>query len=53
MEIYIDIWVETESGNKSKTNEAIYTLAVDDTGRPLKYRKSYETELEIQRYEAA
>jgi acyl-CoA hydrolase len=27
MEIYIDIWVEDrESGNKTKANEAIYTL---------------------------
>jgi hypothetical protein len=41
MEIYIDIWVEDrESGNKTKTNEAIYTLSQwmirEDL---LKYRK--------------
>jgi acyl-CoA hydrolase len=34
---FIDIWVEDrESGNKTKTNEAIYTfVAVDDTGTPV------------------
>jgi hypothetical protein len=56
MEIYIDIWVEDrESGNKTKANEAIYTfVAVDDTGRPVEVPQVIpETELEIQRYEAA
>jgi acyl-CoA hydrolase len=49
MEIYIDIWVEDrESGNKTKTNEAIYTfVAVDDTGRPVEVPQIVpETELE-------
>jgi acyl-CoA hydrolase len=56
MEIYIDIWVEDrESGNKTKTNEAIYTfVAVDDTGRPVEVPQIIpETELEKQRFEAA
>jgi acyl-CoA hydrolase len=44
-----------ESGNKTKANEAIYTfVAVDDTGRPVEVPQVIpETELEIQRYEAA
>jgi hypothetical protein len=46
---------DRESGNKTKANEAIYTfVAVDDTGRPVEVPQVIpETELEIQRYEAA
>ena len=56
MEIYIDVWVEDrQSGNRTKANEAIYTfVAVDDTGRPVEVPQIVpETELEIQRFEAA
>jgi acyl-CoA hydrolase len=56
MEIYIDVWVEDrESGIRTKANEAIYTfVAVDDTGRPVEVPAIIpETELEIQRYDAA
>ena len=56
MEIYIDVWVEDrQSGNRTKANEAIYTfVAVDDTGKPVEVPHIIpETELEIQRYDAA
>ena len=56
MEIFIDVWVEDrQSGNRTKANEAIYTfVAVDDTGRPVEVPAVIpETELEIQRYDAA
>lgn len=56
MEVFIDVWVEDrESGNRTKANEAIYTfVAVDDTGRPVEVPAIVpETELEIQRFEAA
>jgi acyl-CoA hydrolase len=42
---------DRESGNKTKTNEAIYTfVAVDDTGRPVEVPQIPETELEKQRF---
>ncbi|OYQ43916.1 MULTISPECIES: acyl-CoA thioesterase [Flavobacterium] len=56
MEIFIDVWIEDrESGQRNKANEAIYTfVAVDDTGRPVEVPPiKPETELEIQRFEAA
>jgi acyl-CoA hydrolase len=56
MEVFIDVWIEDrESGNRSKANEAIYTfVAVDDEGRPVEVAPIVpETELEIQRFEAA
>lgn len=56
MEIFIDVWIEDrESGQRNKANEAIYTfVAVDDTGRPVEVPPiKPESELEIQRYEAA
>lgn len=56
MEIYIDVWIEDrESGMKVKANEGIYTfVAVDETGMPVPVPPLQpETELEIQRYEAA
>ena len=55
MEVYIDVWIDNENGEKIKANEAIYTfVAVDKTGRPVKIDKIFpETNLEIQRYEAA
>ncbi len=56
MEIYLDVWIEDrQSGNRTKANEAIYTfVAVDETGRPVDVPElEPETELEIQRYDAA
>ncbi|CAM4071386.1 MULTISPECIES: acyl-CoA thioesterase [Gillisia] len=56
MEIFIDVWVEDrESGKRSRANEAIYTfVAVDETGTPVNVPElNPETELEIERYEAA
>ncbi|WP_338406991.1 acyl-CoA thioesterase [uncultured Flavobacterium sp.] len=56
MEIYIDVWVEDRlSGERTKANEAIYTfVAVDETGKPVEVPAIIpETELEIQRYDAA
>lgn len=37
MEIYLDVWIEDrESGERIKSNEAIYTfVAVDETGKPV------------------
>ncbi|MBF2707288.1 acyl-CoA thioesterase [Flavobacterium soyangense] len=56
MEIYIDVWVEDrKSGIRTKANEAIYTfVAVDEMGKPVEVPHIIpETELEIQRYDAA
>jgi len=56
MEIYIDVWVEDrESGERIKSNEAIYTfVAVDETGKPVQVPEIIpETKLEIHRYEDA
>ena len=37
MEVFIDVWVDDDSGKKIKANEAIYTfVAVDSSGRPTK-----------------
>ncbi|WP_281297778.1 acyl-CoA thioesterase [Flavobacterium limnophilum] len=37
MEIYLDVWIEDrESGQRTKSNEAIYTfVAVDESGKPV------------------
>lgn len=56
MEVYLDVWVEDrESGEKIKSNEAIYTfVAVDDMGKPVEVPEIVpETKLEIQRFDAA
>jgi acyl-CoA hydrolase len=56
MEIYLDVWIEErESGERIKSNEAIYTfVAVDSTGRPVEVPELIpETELEMQRFDAA
>ena len=35
MEVFIDVWIDDQSGKRTKANEAIYTfVAVDDTGKP-------------------
>jgi acyl-CoA hydrolase len=56
MEIYLDVWIEEKkSGERIKSNEAIYTfVAVDETGKPVIVPEIVpETALEIQRYESA
>ena len=36
MEVYIDVWIDNETGGKIKANEAIYTfVAVNKKGEPI------------------
>ena len=55
MEVFIDVWIDDDSGKKIKANEAIYTfVAVDINGRPTKVDKLIpESEEEKKRYDAA
>ncbi len=56
MEVYIDVWVEDkETGVKSKSNEASYTLvAVDNHGKPVLVPQiEPETIIEKERFEGA
>lgn len=56
MEVFIDVWIENRiSGERSKTNEGIYTfVAVDDLGKPVMVPEILpETDLEKQRFDAA
>lgn len=56
MEVYMDVFIEDrESGERSLSNEAIYTfVAVDETGNPVRVPEIVpETELEKKRFEAA
>jgi len=55
MEVFIDVWIDDDSGKRIKANEAIYTfVAVDSSGKPTKIEKIYpETEEEKKRYDAA
>lgn len=56
MEVFIDVWVEDPiTGNREKSNEAIYTfVAVDQNGSPLPVPELVpETEEEKQRYAGA
>lgn len=56
MEVIIDVWIEDrQSGDRTKSNEAIYTfVAVDNQGSPVPVPPIQpETPLEIERYEAA
>lgn len=56
MEVFSEVWVEDHiSGEQEKSNESIYTfVAVDQNGGPIEVPKLIpETELEIQRYDAA
>ncbi len=56
MEVYLDVFIEDrESGERSLSNEAIYTfVAVDETGRPVKVPELVpETDLEKKRFQAA
>ena len=55
MEVFIDVWVDDDSGKKINANEAIYPfVAVDNSGRPTKIDPIRpETEEEKKRYDAA
>lgn len=56
MEVFIEVYVEDrESGERSMSNEAIYTfVAVDDLGSPVAIPElKPETKAEQERYEAA
>jgi acyl-CoA hydrolase len=56
MEVFMDVWVEEHAtGEKTKSNEAIYTfVAVDQLGRPIDVPELLpETELEQKRYAGA
>ncbi|PHR13871.1 MAG: acyl-CoA thioesterase [Aequorivita sp.] len=56
MEVYMDVFIEDrESGERSLSNEAIYTfVAVDEMGNPVRVPELVpETELEKKRFEAA
>lgn len=56
MEIFMDVYIEDrESGERSVSNEAIYTfVAVDETGRPVKVPELIpESKIERSRYDAA
>jgi acyl-CoA hydrolase len=56
MEVFMDVYIEDrESGERSVSNEAIYTfVAVDETGRPIKVPELIpESKIERSRYDAA
>ncbi|HPE82644.1 MAG: acyl-CoA thioesterase [Aequorivita sp.] len=56
MEVFMDVFIEDrESGERSLSNEAIYTfVAVDETGRPVRVPELVpETDLEKKRFDAA
>lgn len=56
MEVFMDVYIEDrESGERSVSNEAIYTfVAVDETGRPVKVPELIpESKIERSRYDAA
>lgn len=56
MEIFMDVYIEDrESGERSISNEAIYTfVAVDETGRPVRVPELIpESDIEKSRFDAA
>jgi acyl-CoA hydrolase len=56
MEVFVDVFVEDHvTGNRSKSNEAIYTfVAVDQNGGPIQVPELLpETDEEKERYESA
>jgi len=55
MEVYLDVWINTEGGEKVKSNEAIYTfVAVDTNGKPISIAKiTPESKEETERYNGA
>ena len=55
MEVFLDVWINFDGGEKIKSNEAIYTfVAVDKNGKPTSIPKiTPESKLEIERYNGA
>ena len=55
MEVYLDVWINSDGGAKVKSNEAIYTfVAVDKNGKPTAISKiTPESKEEIERYNGA
>lgn len=55
MEVYLDVWINFDGGEKIKSNEAIYTfVAVDKNGKPTSIPEiTPESKLEIERYNGA
>jgi len=55
MEIYVDVYLETRNGKRSKCNEAIFLfVALDDEGNKIEVPElSPETDEEIRRFEGA
>jgi acyl-CoA hydrolase len=55
MEVYLDVWINSDGGTKVKSNEAIYTfVAVDKNGKPTAISKiTPESKEEIERYNGA
>ena len=55
MEVYLDVWINFDGGEKIKSNEAIYTfVAVDKNGKPTSIPEiNPESKLEIERYNGA
>lgn len=55
MEVYLDVYIDQNNGNRIKCNEAIYTfVAVDQNGSPIEVPELMpETEKEKERYAGA
>ena len=55
MEVYLDVWINFDGGEKIKSNEAIYTfVAVDKNGKPTSIPEiTPESKLETERYNGA
>ena len=55
MEVFLDVWINFDRGEKIKSNEAIYTfVAVDKNGKPTSIPEIIpESKLEIERYNGA
>ena len=55
MEVYLDVWINSDGGAKVKSNEAIYTfVAVDKNGKPTAIAEiTPESKLETERYNGA
>lgn len=55
MEIYLDVYLEDNTGIRTKCNEAIFLfVALDDNGKPIEVPELVpETDEEVQRYQSA
>ena len=55
MEVYLDVWINSDGGAKVKSNESIYTfVAVDKNGKPTAIAEiTPESKEEIERYNGA